>query len=320
MIGIYKITNKTNGKVYIGLSTQIEKRWISHRNSPFNPKDKDYESPLYRAIRKYGLENFTFDVLEECQICELSEKEIYYISLYDANNRDKGYNRDSGGLFARHGKLTEELVEVIKERIRTTADLFKDIADDYGLYEKTIRNINAGRTWRVDGEQYPIRVNPTKEKVVSICEHCGVEVTKGAKCCKECAQILQRRAERPSPIELAGIIKELGFEAAGRRFGVSGNTIKKWCKSYQIPHKYEELVNWYNKQMGITSGPIKPIRPLRENVQSIHQIDMGTGEVINTFESASAAERWLGRGHRDKILDVCKGKRKSAYGYYWKFA
>ena len=55
--GIYKITNLANNKVYIGQSTNILKRFNAHKSRAFNPKNSQYESHLYRAIRKYGLDN-----------------------------------------------------------------------------------------------------------------------------------------------------------------------------------------------------------------------------------------------------------------------
>lgn len=65
MIGIYKITNNINGKVYIGQSIDINKRWKEHKYRSQIP-NKEYDKYLYRAFRKYGLENFTFEILEEC--------------------------------------------------------------------------------------------------------------------------------------------------------------------------------------------------------------------------------------------------------------
>lgn len=47
MTGIYKITNKINGKCYIGQSTLIEKRWSNHKNTSCNPASTAYEYPLY---------------------------------------------------------------------------------------------------------------------------------------------------------------------------------------------------------------------------------------------------------------------------------
>jgi group I intron endonuclease len=63
--GIYKITNKINGKCYIGQSQHIEKRWTDHKTASHNQNDKGYEYPLYRAFRKYGIDNFTFEIIQE---------------------------------------------------------------------------------------------------------------------------------------------------------------------------------------------------------------------------------------------------------------
>lgn len=58
-------------------------------------KDKNSSKPLYQAIRKYGVENFSFEVLEECDTSLLDEKEVYYINLY--NSYKEGYNATLGG-------------------------------------------------------------------------------------------------------------------------------------------------------------------------------------------------------------------------------
>ena len=77
MIGIYKITNKINGKVYIGQSIHIERRWKEHCRQSTN-------SVISDAIKQYGKENFIFEVIEECNQEELNEKEEYYIQLYNS--------------------------------------------------------------------------------------------------------------------------------------------------------------------------------------------------------------------------------------------
>lgn len=75
MIGIYKITNVINGKVYIGQSSNVERRFSQHK-SPYE-QERFSEKPLYRAFKKYGIENFTFEILEECEISQLNEKEKF---------------------------------------------------------------------------------------------------------------------------------------------------------------------------------------------------------------------------------------------------
>ena len=83
MQGIYKITNKVNGKCYIGQSVDIAKRWREHTGWSFNKKRPEYEYPLYRAIRKYGIESFLFEIIEDVKVSDqLTPREIYWYHLY----------------------------------------------------------------------------------------------------------------------------------------------------------------------------------------------------------------------------------------------
>lgn len=92
---IYKYTNLINGKSYIGQTTLPENRKSSHKSSSLNPNSKDYEKVFYRAIRKYGWENFSYEILEECDISELQERECYYMELF--NSVENGYNIQLAG-------------------------------------------------------------------------------------------------------------------------------------------------------------------------------------------------------------------------------
>ena len=58
MIGIYKITNKINNKIYIGQSIDIKERWKQHFYKAYNKKESGYNSAIHQAFRKYGYENF----------------------------------------------------------------------------------------------------------------------------------------------------------------------------------------------------------------------------------------------------------------------
>lgn len=70
----------------------IKRRWREHKKVILEPESASYNYPLYRAFRKYGLENFSFEVLEECPLEELNEKEIKYISEYKSDSPSFGYN------------------------------------------------------------------------------------------------------------------------------------------------------------------------------------------------------------------------------------
>lgn len=97
MIGIYKITNLINNKSYIGQSINIEKRWYEHKYKSQCEDDRSFNSILHIAFRKYGIDNFKFEILEELKTVEqLDKKEQYYIRLYDTITPN-GYNILEGG-------------------------------------------------------------------------------------------------------------------------------------------------------------------------------------------------------------------------------
>ena len=93
--GIYKITNMKNDKVYIGQAVDIYKRLIQHCKNGLGI-DTPQGNKLYAAMLEDGLENFTFELLEECPREELNRKEAYYISLY--NSVQYGYNSTKGNI------------------------------------------------------------------------------------------------------------------------------------------------------------------------------------------------------------------------------
>lgn len=134
MIGIYKIENLINHKIYIGQSINIKERWNEHcRVNNSNDKIKQ-QYPLYLAFKKYGLKNFSFEVIEECSKEELDEKEKYWIkyyhSYYDDNN--SGYNLTYGG----NGNL-----QITEEEIKKIINLWED-GLSVGEISKTIKKDN----------------------------------------------------------------------------------------------------------------------------------------------------------------------------------
>ena len=105
-IGIYSIVNNINGKVYIGQSIDIYKRWKAHIH-------RDSMSLIHRAIQKYGEQNFTFSIIKSVSSDSpinrilLNCYECFFIKQYDATNRDKGYNITSGGNSFTHSVSAE---------------------------------------------------------------------------------------------------------------------------------------------------------------------------------------------------------------------
>lgn len=125
-VGIYKITNKINGKSYIGLSSNIEERFKKHRQ-------KQGEKILYSAFEKYGIENFEFSVLEYCLLEQLAEREKYWIAYYDTYNN--GYNATLGG----EGQCLIDHNLVIEDFLRTKC--CKTTADNLGISQHSVGHI-----------------------------------------------------------------------------------------------------------------------------------------------------------------------------------
>lgn len=92
--GIYKITNLKNGKIYIGRSTNIGERWIQHVKSSLEI-GTIAKTQLYKEMKDYGIENFSFEVVEQCDKNLLGQREKFYISLYKTN--EWGLNENAGG-------------------------------------------------------------------------------------------------------------------------------------------------------------------------------------------------------------------------------
>lgn len=94
---IYKVTNKLNGKIYIGQTINtLEFRKDQHfRDTRCMKKKTTY---FHNAIKKYGAENFVFEEIDSANnLEELNQKERYWIKFYSSNNKEFGYNLDSGG-------------------------------------------------------------------------------------------------------------------------------------------------------------------------------------------------------------------------------
>ena len=91
--GIYKITRLKTGEIYIGKSTDIKKRWTEHCKTAYGVGTIAH-SILHTTIRKDGIENFTFELLEEVPKDKLTEREKYWITFYDSKNY--GLNERNG--------------------------------------------------------------------------------------------------------------------------------------------------------------------------------------------------------------------------------
>lgn len=139
MYSVYKITNLINNKCYIGSSVQVKRRWRQHKSIAFNKNSKQYNYPLYRAFRKYGLENFKFEIIcddfNSIEAMQNYEKQmIYYYNSYNY-----GYNQTYETLNYFSG--TENFKKYIQERSQKCAkvDCYNSILEIYNSYHDAAR-------------------------------------------------------------------------------------------------------------------------------------------------------------------------------------
>lgn len=106
--GIYHIVNRANGHGYVGQSVDINRRWKQEIRYSKCKTNQCYNYPLQRAFRKYGVENFTFTIVELVEDKnDLTEREIYYYEKLDNSYNQSMPNGGNG--FATYSKAVVQL-------------------------------------------------------------------------------------------------------------------------------------------------------------------------------------------------------------------
>lgn len=167
--GVYKITFP-NGKIYIGISNNMYRRMLEH-NTDFRNN-----LPIENAIKKYG-KITQFEILEIIDPKDrdlMRQCEKYWISYFNSNNKDFGYNISEGGDGAGIGsnnheaKFTEEEIQAVYYELKNNLDLSLEfISKKYGINISTLSRINNGLTYYHSNVEYPIRSPKNCKKIIS---------------------------------------------------------------------------------------------------------------------------------------------------------
>ena len=206
MAYIYRILNKKNGKSYIGQTLNLRTRWLGHIRS-----SRDGSSAIGTAIKKYGLESFEFQVLEEVESQEdLDRLERHYIKIYETNmsTGGHGYNLTDGGFFGVRGlKMSEETKSIMSEKKKELYNKSTNVIDKISA---TIKKL-----WQ--DEEY-IKKNTLQ---------CPVD-----------------------PESLLCVSEGLSWNDIAAKFEVSSSTIKKWFKEYGLKKekKKEQRKPWSREE------------------------------------------------------------------------
>lgn len=274
---IYKITNLINNKVYIGQTSRtIATRWSQHKNSSLT-----VDTHLYRAMRKYGIENFIIEPIEETVL--LNEREIYWISYY--NSFEKGYNMTQGGEGFGRQMDYDLLLKEWNNGLTLT-----DISNKTGHAPKHIRAaLQSQGVSTEEIKQRGLKIAAQKHSIDvyqfdldgNFIQH--FQSIREAGHCVNC-----------NPTNILNCCNQKALSAAGFL----------WSYNKQID---QEIVN---KKKNFSKGGKKLKR-------AVKQFDKN-GNYIRTFSSVSEAARSV-NGYATNISDVCNHKTKTAYNYIWAY-
>ena len=255
-IGIYKYQNKINGHIYIGQSTNIERRCQQHIYDANNPERRG--TGLEIAIRKYGIENFTFEIVEQCGIEQLDERERYWINYYDSF--ENGYNQTPGEKVLRgedHPRaiLTEQEVYNIREQYAQGIQR-KKVFEPFikqGITERSLLKVWNNETW--------------------IGIHSDVYT-------EENKQIHKRQVGHPED--------QIGLSSLNR--AISQNEINQWVTEYNNGKTINAIAKLYKRDNSTVEKYIHnphAITKVKYRGRRIKNIE--TGKI---FPSISVAARW----------------------------
>lgn len=162
--GIYKFTNKINGKIYIGESMNFARRMHGHITKSRN---KNWTAVISAAFRKYGFSNFEYEIIESYPLKSVTkdfllEREAFYIKELDAMNVDKGYNRCPYGANTIGYKFSEESRKKMsiarKKRVMRRESIEKQALTISGE-----KNWNYGKPMPDDHKEKLIKILTTRE-------------------------------------------------------------------------------------------------------------------------------------------------------------
>jgi hypothetical protein len=292
---VYKVTNKLNSKVYVGITNQgFKQRWYKHCSDSI----RGSEFPLHNAIRKYGVDNFSIEVLEICNTSEeLKSREQYWISILNSKViSNLGYNVTDGG----DGTFGVKHSDETKEKIRQKA--FEREISDITRYNMSMNSSFAKEIsmFTLDGE-FIKTFRTVKEASLEI----GISSTNIASCARGnykqsggykwsyTGKLPEKQSLKIESKEVKPKVKRVTSEEVKKR--ISETNKLRWTDERKVKQSIENTKNRIILQ---------------------YTLD---GEFVKEYYNVSEAVKAVGASTHTNIAKCARGIRKKACGFVWKY-
>lgn len=301
MAYIYKIVNDTNNKIYIGQTVKkIQYRLQEH----FRKAKKDYSNHkklthLSQAIITHGKEHFHIELIEECDLLSVDERERYWIAYYDSYNN--GYNMTIGGQDLPLNKGKPVLQYNLEGQYIQTFDNALQAANITELSDNTIRlacrqeiPTAGGFQWRYFSTNFPMQITSIKNS--------------------------RKNKRKVKQYDLKGkLINNFNsIEEASRYTGINASNISRAChtegicKAGGFQWRFEE-----SKDI-----PINIEKPKKESKKHKTQLPViqysKEHDFIKEWNTIKEVAETLNI-RSSSIINVCENKQKTTGGYYWRY-
>lgn len=299
---VYKHTNKINGKIYIGITIYGENpntRWangLGYRNNKY----------FINAIEKYNWDNFTHEILfNNLTKDEACEKEIKLIALYDATNREKGYNISIGGSAPMCGrKHTKEAIKKIRKNHKSKKvnqyDLDGNFIKSYYSVNEASRELNIEKNCSSISDVCNRKKRSVKNFQFRFYDDCDDISPIDLRINKTSKTVLQ--------FDLMGnFIKSFkSITICSKELNIDKSNIFSCCEN--INNQTKEYIFLYEED---SSSILDRVKKLKHNLV-IYQIDKNNN-IIKKFKNTCIASNELEIG-RSSITNTCLSRTKHTHG------